>query len=71
MGENTSTYGKTGAVGLVVAAVVWAIAVVLAESGSNPDALTQGIGYAGLALLAIGIVALSAMLVGIYADEDR
>jgi len=43
----------------------------LAESGSNPDALTQGIGYAGLALLAIGIVALSAMLVGIYADEDR
>ncbi len=66
MSENTSTYGKTGAAGLVIAAVVWAAAVVLGESGAAPDAMTQGIGYAGLALLAIGIIALVAMLLGIY-----
>ena len=70
MTKNTSMYGKTGATAAVVAAVVWAVAVVLGESGSAPDALTQGIGYVGLALLAVGMVALSAMLIGIYADED-
>ena len=70
MTENTSMYGKTGATAAVVAAVAWAVAVALGESGSAPDALTQGIGYVGLALLAVGMVALSAMLVGIYADEE-
>ncbi len=70
MSENTSMYGKTGATVIVVAAIVWAVAVVLGESGAGPDAMTQGIGYVGLALLAVGMIALSAMLVGIYAEEE-
>lgn len=70
MSENTSTYGKTGAAGLVVAAVVWAVAVVLGESGATPDAMTQSIGYVGLALLAVGIIALVAMLLGMYNSDE-
>lgn len=70
MSENTSTYGKTGAAGLVVGIIVWAAAVVLGEAGSAPDAMTQSIGYAGLALLAIGIIALVAMLLGTYNAEE-
>lgn len=71
MAETTSTYGKTGAVGLVVAGIVWAVAVALGESGSSPDALTQGLGYVGLALLLVGMIALSAMLIGMYGTEER
>ena len=70
MSENTSTYGRTGASVLVVAAVVWSVAVVLAESGSSPDILTQSLGYAGLALLAVGCIALVTMLIGIYRAES-
>ncbi|MFO7927708.1 MAG: hypothetical protein ACQET5_12360 [Halobacteriota archaeon] len=70
MSENTSTYGKTGAAGLLAAVLVWGVAVVLAETGANPDTLTQSLGYVGLALLAIGAVALAAMLVGIYTDAE-
>lgn len=69
MSENTSTYGKTGAAALVVAAVVWGAAVVLAESGSSPDFLTQSLGYVGLALLAVGSITLAAMLIGTYRGE--
>ena len=70
MSENTYTYGKTGAAGLVEAAAVWAVAVVLGESGAAPDAMTQSIGYVGLALLAVGIIALVAMLLGIYRSDE-
>lgn len=70
MSENTSMYGRTGATVIVVAAVMWAVAVVLGESGSSPDVVTQSIGYLGLALLAVGMIALSAMLVGIYAEAE-
>lgn len=70
MSENTSTYGKTGAAALVVAAVVWGAAVVLAESGSSPDFLTQSLGYVGLALLAVGSITLAAMLIGMYRAES-
>lgn len=70
MSDNTSTYGKTGAASLLAAILVWSAAVTLGETGTNPDALTQGIGYVGLALLAVGAVALAAMLVGIYTDDE-
>ncbi len=71
MSETISTYGKTGSAALVVAGVVWAIAVAMGEVGSTPDALTQGIGLLGLVLLAVGVVALVLMLVGVYtADEE-
>lgn len=69
MSENTTTFGKTGAAALVVAALTWAVAVVLADSGSAPNLTTQSIGYVGLALLAVGIVALVAMLVDLYKTE--
>jgi hypothetical protein len=70
MSENTSTYGKTGAASLLAAVLVWSAAVALGETGTNPDVMTRSIGYVGLALLAIGAVALAAMLVGIYTDDD-
>ena len=70
MSENTSTYGKTGAAALVVAAAAWGVAVALGESGASPDPLIQGLGYVGLALLAVGIVTLSAMLIGVYKQAE-
>ena len=69
MSENTSTYGTVGAAALIVAVVAWGAAVVMGEAGSNPDAVTQSIGYLGLVLLAVGIVTLVAMLVSSYKAE--
>lgn len=69
MSENTSTYGTVGAAALIVAVIAWGAAVVLGETGASPDIVTQSIAYLGLALLAIGIIALVAMLIGSYRAE--
>ncbi len=70
MSEAISTYGKTRSAALVAAGVLWAIAVAMADVGSSPDLLTQGIGYLGLALLAVGMGALLLMLVNIYTPNE-
>lgn len=71
MSETISTYGKTGSVALVVAGVVWAIAVAMGQVGSTPSALTRGIGLIGLALLVVGTVALVLMLIRVYAADEE
>ncbi len=70
MSATISTYGKTGSAALVVAGVVWTIAVAMGDVGANPDALTRGLGYLGLALLAVGMVSLVLMLVDLYTGEE-
>ncbi|CAI50736.1 uncharacterized protein NP_5290A [Natronomonas pharaonis DSM 2160] len=70
MSEPNSTYGKAGVGVLLLAAVVWSAAVVLAESGAAPDATTQGIGYVGLALLAVGMVAHVLLILSAYGPDD-
>lgn len=70
MTANASSYGTAGAASLAAALVVWSAAVVMAETGSDPDGLTLGTGLLGLALVAVGIAALVKTSLDAYTPEE-
>lgn len=70
MTETASRFGTTGALALVVSGIVWSVAVVLAESGSSPDVITQGTGILALLALLVGMGALLKMVFDVYDDVE-
>jgi hypothetical protein len=70
MMETGMRYGRAGALALVIAGVVWAVATTLGETGTDPGILTRSFGLLGLILLAVGIGGLIKMLIDTYASEE-
>lgn len=70
MTTTGSQYGRVGALALAVGGIAFGYGVATHKVGTDPDALTQGIGYLSLALFVVGALALVGMMFSIYGETE-